>query len=126
MGCGDVRLLKTIGSVDFTGQERAALNKLTMPSPVLNDFVHGGRGQLTSNPINESSQPRYPGAWFWSVMLLYTMCVLLTSGWFWAHLGDEKRCRAILDDIRKEDWGTLAMWRNGQEVRVVARGEMIS
>ena len=32
MGCGDVRLLKTIGSVDFTGQERAALNKLTMPS----------------------------------------------------------------------------------------------
>ena len=31
MGCGDVRLLKTVGSVDFTGQERAALNKLTMP-----------------------------------------------------------------------------------------------
>ena len=30
MGCGDVRLLKTIGSVDFTGQERAALNKLTV------------------------------------------------------------------------------------------------
>ena len=26
-----MRLLKTIGSVDFTGQERAALNKLTMP-----------------------------------------------------------------------------------------------
>ena len=32
MGCADVRLLKTIGSVDFTGQERAALNKLTMPA----------------------------------------------------------------------------------------------
>ena len=32
MGCGDVRLLRTIGSVDFTGQERAALNKLTMPA----------------------------------------------------------------------------------------------
>ena len=95
-------------------------------SPVLNDFVHGGRGQLTSNPINESSEPRYPGALFWSVMLLYTMCVLLTSGWFWAHLGDEKRCRAILDAITKEDWGTLTIWRNGQEVRVVARGEKIS
>ena len=26
-----MRLLKTIGSVDFTGQGRAALNKLTMP-----------------------------------------------------------------------------------------------
>ena len=33
MGCGDVRLLRTIGSVDVTGQERAALNKLTMPLP---------------------------------------------------------------------------------------------
>ena len=31
MGCGDVRPLRTIGDVDFTGQERAALNKLTMP-----------------------------------------------------------------------------------------------
>ena len=31
MGCGDVRLLRTIGGVYFTGQERAALNKLTMP-----------------------------------------------------------------------------------------------
>ena len=30
----DVRLLKTTGSVDFTGQERAARNKLTMPSRV--------------------------------------------------------------------------------------------
>ena len=29
MGCGDVRLLRTIGGIDFTGQERAALNKLT-------------------------------------------------------------------------------------------------
>ena len=38
MGCGDVRLLKTIGSVDssrVTGQERAALNKLTMPGAVI-------------------------------------------------------------------------------------------
>ena len=35
MGYGDVRLLKTIGSVDFTGQERAALNKLTMPQRYL-------------------------------------------------------------------------------------------
>ena len=30
--CGDVRLLRTIRSVDFTGQERAALNKVTMPA----------------------------------------------------------------------------------------------
>ena len=37
MGCGDVRLLRTIGGVDFTRQERAALNKLTVsmiPLPV--------------------------------------------------------------------------------------------
>ena len=30
MGCGDVRLLRTIGGVDFTRQERATLNKLTV------------------------------------------------------------------------------------------------
>ena len=41
MGCGDVRLLKTIGSVDFTGQERAALDKLTMPAAgMLADNFH--------------------------------------------------------------------------------------
>ena len=33
MGCGDVRRLSTIGGINFTGQERAALNKLTMPLP---------------------------------------------------------------------------------------------
>ncbi len=31
MGCGDVRLLRTIGGIDFTRQERATLNKLTIP-----------------------------------------------------------------------------------------------
>ena len=35
MGCGDVYLLRTIGGIDFTGQERAALNKLTMPLPLV-------------------------------------------------------------------------------------------
>ena len=35
MGCGDVRLLRTIGGVDFTRQERATLNKLTMPPEAL-------------------------------------------------------------------------------------------
>ena len=28
--------------------------------PVLNDFVHGGRGQLTSNPIDENGWPQVP------------------------------------------------------------------
>ena len=47
MGCGDVRLLKTIGSVDFTGQERAALNKLTMPRSGLSE---GGSGPGRRSP----------------------------------------------------------------------------
>ncbi len=54
-------------------------------APILNDFVHGGVGQLTSNPINAVSEPRYPGAWFWSTALVYTVCMLATSGWFWVH-----------------------------------------
>ena len=32
-----MRLLRTIRSVDFTGQERAALNKLTMPRRLITD-----------------------------------------------------------------------------------------
>ena len=35
MGCGDVRLLRTIEGIECTGQERAALNKLTMPARVI-------------------------------------------------------------------------------------------
>ena len=40
-----MRLLKTIGSVDFTGQERAALNKLTVSMislPIAVALRHGG------------------------------------------------------------------------------------
>ena len=38
-----MRLLKTIGSVDFTGQERAALNKLTMPGDHIQPWSKGGK-----------------------------------------------------------------------------------
>ena len=89
--------------------------------PVLNDFVHGGRGQLTSNPIDENGWPQYPGAWFWSSMLIATMSVLVTSGWFWAHIGYEKHCQRILDAVIKEDWGALTLLHNGQHVRIVGR-----
>ena len=41
MGCGDVRLLRTIGGLDVTGQERAALNKLTMPPSRLGPRISG-------------------------------------------------------------------------------------
>ena len=34
-----MRLLRTIGGIDFTGQERAALNKLTMPLPRTTEYV---------------------------------------------------------------------------------------
>ena len=90
-------------------------------SPVLNDFVHGGKGQLTSNPINDQGWPQYPGAWFWTSMLVITICALATSGWFWAHIGHEESCQAILDTLAGEDWGTLTVMRNGQQVRIVAR-----
>ena len=32
-------------------------------APVLNDFVHGGKGQLLGNPIDEDGWPVYPGDW---------------------------------------------------------------
>ena len=90
-------------------------------SPVLNDFVHGGRGQLTSNPIDEQGRPQYPAAWFWSSMQVVTMAALITSGWFWAHIRDEERCRAIMDAVTGDDWGSITVKRNGQAVKIVAR-----
>ena len=89
--------------------------------PVLNDFVHGGRGQLTSNPIDANGWPRYPGAWFWSSMLIATMSALVTSGWFWAHIGHQERCQRILDAVTTEDWRALTLIHNGQHVRIVGR-----
>ena len=89
--------------------------------PVLNDFVHGGKGQLTSNPIDENGWPRYPGAWFWSSMLIATMSMLITSAWFWAHFGHGERCQMISDAVDKEKWGALTLVHNGQDVRIVGR-----
>lgn len=93
----------------------------TSLKPVLNDFVHGGRGQLTSNPVDDNGWPQYPGAWFWSSMLIATMAALVTSGWFWAHVGQEERCRRILDAVTTTDWGSLTLLHNGQTVRIVGR-----
>ena len=89
--------------------------------PILNDFVHGGKGQLTSNPIDENGLPRYPGAWFWSSMHFATISVLFTSACFWTHFGYEEPCRRILDTVTKEDWGALTLVHNGQVVRIVGR-----
>ena len=44
MECGAVHLLRTIGGIDFTGQARAALNKLTVsmiPLPIGVALRHG-------------------------------------------------------------------------------------
>lgn len=86
---------------------------------MLNDFVHGGRGQLTSNPIDDKGWPQYPGAWFWSSMLIATMSALVASGWFWAHIGHDERCERILDAVTGEDWTTVALTHNGQHFRIV-------
>ena len=68
MRCGDVRLLRTLGGVDVMGQERAALNKLTMPPPMGRDRVlvwspnklivvlNLGRALLPSGPSRWSRQ----------------------------------------------------------------------
>ena len=90
-------------------------------SPLLADFVHGGKGQLTSNPISDEGWPQYPAVWFDTAMTAAVMSVLVTSGWFWAHIGDEERCDAIKALIASRDWAKVTTMRNGQEVRIVAR-----
>ncbi|MXY25823.1 MAG: hypothetical protein F4Y45_15060 [Acidobacteria bacterium] len=87
-------------------------------SPWLNDFVHGGHGQLLSNST-QSREPTYPADWFWTAMFVSTVAMLATSAWFWAHVGHDERWQPILDDMRSEDWGTLTIGRNGQIVRII-------
>ncbi len=88
-------------------------------APVLNDFVHGGKGQVLGNPVDEAGWPVYPGDWFWTAMLLATISMLATSGWFWAHLKDEERAKAVMADLTAEDWGTITTMRNGQTIHIV-------
>ena len=90
----------------------------TKLSPVFNDFVHGGMGQLTSNPIDRYSEPQYPGNWFAWAARLYTVLMLVSSGRFWAHLGDQEHCQAVLRAVTEEDWRVIAITRNGQNVRI--------
>ena len=88
-------------------------------TPVLSDFVHGGKGQLLGNPIDEDGWPVYPGDWFWTAMFVATVSVLATSGWFWAHIKDEERAKAVMADLSAEDWGTITTVRSGQTIRIV-------
>ena len=51
---------------------------------------------------------------------IVTMSALITSGWFWTHIGNEERCRAIMDAVTGDDW-SIAVKRDGQPVGIVAR-----
>ena len=69
-------------------------------SPVLSDFVHGGQGQLAAN--HDTLMPRYPGTWFQTTMSIATLAMLVTSGLFWAHLGEQERAQAVMDEFTGE------------------------
>ena len=89
--------------------------------PLLNDFVHGGIGQLAGNPIDDDGRPRYPGEWFWAAMLITTLCMLITSGWFWAHVGNEEHAYRVLNATTGENWVAVTEVRNGQPIRIVGQ-----
>ena len=72
-------------------------------SPVLSDFVHGGQGQLTAN--HDTLVPRYPATWFQTTMSIATLAMLITSGLFWAHLGERERADAAPGVRRSEAAG---------------------
>ena len=110
---GSLRKLAALGGPDCT-HLWAGL------SPWLNDFVHGGYGQLSSNHNPETGEPDYPASWFWTAMLIATLSMLASSAWLWAHLGHEGRAAAVLDGMHGESWDSLAVMHNGQEVRIIA------
>ena len=69
-------------------------------SPVLSDFVHGGQGQLAAN--HDTLVPRYPATWFQTTMSIATLAMLVTSGLFWAHLGEQERAQAVMAEFTGE------------------------
>ena len=89
-------------------------------SPWLNDFVHGGYGQLSCNHNPETGKPDYPASWFWTAMLIATLSMLTNSAWLWDCLGYEDRAEAALHRMRAESWDSLTAMHNGQEVRIIA------
>ena len=78
---GSLRKLAALGGPDFT------LLWADL-SPWLNDFVHGGYGQLSCNHNPETGKPDYPASWFWTAMLIATLSMLASSAWLWAYLDD--------------------------------------
>ena len=52
-------------------------------------------------------------------MLVATIAMLATCGWFWAHVGDEDRTQSVLADLSSEDWGTVTVARNGQTIQIL-------
>ena len=89
-------------------------------APWLNNFVHGGYGQLSRNHNPKTGEPDYPAVWFWTAMLIATLSMLTSSAWLWACLGHEDRAAAVRDGMHAESWDSLAVMHNGQEVRIIA------
>ena len=65
MGCGDVRLLRTIRSVDVTGQERATLNKLIIGESLRARSRAGQETEaiLACNILNQMTQLGRPASY---------------------------------------------------------------
>lgn len=108
-----LKKLAILGGPDYT-------HLWAVLKPWLNDFVHGGYGQLSSNYNPETGKPDYPASWFWTAMLIATLSMLSSSAWLWAHLGHEDRAKAVLHRMRAEFWDSLEVMDNGQEVRIIA------
>ena len=109
---GNLKKLAELGGPDFTPL-------WTNLSPWLNDFVHGGYGQLSGNYNPTTGEPRYPALWFWHAMRIATLSMLTSSAWFLdRQLGHKDRAAAVLRGMQAESWDTLT--DEQQEVRIIA------
>ena len=103
---------RTIRGPDFTHLWKSH-------SPWLNDFIHGGFGQLSSNNNLKTGAPHYPASWFWAAMIIATQSMLISSILFWTHMGRTDRAAAVLHGMESEPWGSLEIMHNGQGVRIM-------
>ena len=93
----------------------------THMKPFMNDFVHGGVGQLTSNNCETEGTVEYDGAWIWTALLVASTLMLGTTATWYALSGNAEDALRIVDVAAREDWSKVQTECKGQRIVLVNR-----
>lgn len=116
IGRGTLEEIETLGGRGF------GLTKFwTHMKPFMNDFVHGGVGQLTSNNCGTEGTVAYDGAWIWTALLVASNLMLGTTATWYALSGNSENALHVVDVAMGEDWSEVQTECKGQRFALVNR-----